>query len=69
MSSQHKIGRWLFALPLAVFGILHLMAGSQMANVVPAWIPGGVVWVYITGAAMLAGAVAMITGKKAKLAS
>ncbi|MFM8179661.1 MAG: hypothetical protein ACKOAG_10835, partial [Candidatus Kapaibacterium sp.] len=40
----------------------------QMAGMVPSWIPGGVLWVYLTGAANVLAAVAFLTGKKVKLA-
>lgn len=38
-----------------------------MAGMVP--IPGGVIWVYLTGVALIAAAVAILIDKKAKLAS
>jgi len=44
-------GRFLYALPMAVFGIMHFMNGSAMSGMVP--IPGGVFWVYVTGAALV----------------
>ncbi len=62
------IGRVLYALPFAVFGIFHLTSASQMAGMVPAWIPGGVFWVYLTGVAMIVAAAAIITKREAKLA-
>ncbi|MFN8431560.1 MAG: DoxX family protein [Spirosomataceae bacterium] len=62
-----KIGRFLLALPMAVFGILHFMAADNMAPMVP--IPGGAIWVYITGVALIAAAVSIIMQKKARLAS
>jgi len=67
MDALPKLGTYLFALPMAVFGIMHFMAGEAMAGMVP--IPGGVIWVYLTGAALLAAAVAIIIGKKAVLAA
>ena len=62
-----KIGRFLLALPMAVFGILHFIGADGMAGMVP--IPGGVIWVYITGIALIAAAVSIIIQKKARLAS
>jgi len=59
-------GRFLYALPMAVFGIMHFMNGSAMSGMVP--IPGGVFWVYLTGAALVAAAAAIISGKQASLA-
>ena len=64
--STLKLGRIIFALPFAVFGILHFMNASAMAGMVP--LPGGVFWVYLTGAAHLAAAISILTGKYARLA-
>lgn len=62
-----KLGRFLLAIPMAIFGILHFMAADSMAPMVP--IPGGVIWVYVTGVALIAAAVSIIIQKKARLAS
>lgn len=61
-----KIGRILFAIPFAVFGMMHFMNASMMAGMVP--IPGGVIWVYLTGACLIAAAIAILIGKYARLA-
>ncbi|MFN8352982.1 MAG: DoxX family protein [Spirosomataceae bacterium] len=63
------LGRYLLALPMAVFGIFHLMNASMMAGMVPSYLPGGVVWVYLTGLCLLAACVSILIGKKAKTAS
>ena len=42
---------------------------TSIAEMVPAAIPGGVLWVYLTGIALIAAAVAILTDKMAKLAS
>ncbi len=60
------IGRYLYALPFAVFGIFHFMNAGQMAGMVP--IPGGVFWVYLTGIAFLAFCVSIIIETKVRLA-
>lgn len=56
-----KISRYLFSLPFIIFGFFHLMAGSNMAGLVP--IPGGVFWVYLTGIAMIAAGVSFLIGR------
>ena len=61
-----KAGRYLFALPMGIFGLFHFMNGSQMAGMVP--IPGGIFWVYLTGAALLAACISILINTKAKLA-
>ncbi|MBN9401103.1 MAG: DoxX family membrane protein ['Candidatus Kapabacteria' thiocyanatum] len=60
------MGRVFFMIPFLVFGIMHLMAGEQMAGMVP--IPGGVIWIYITGIAQIAAAISILTGKQTRLA-
>ncbi|MCB9283299.1 MAG: DoxX family protein [Lewinellaceae bacterium] len=60
-------GRYLLIVPALIFGVMHMMNASEMASMVP--IPGGVVWVYITGLAMIAAAVAVVIGKYDKLAA
>ncbi|WP_428663671.1 DoxX family protein [Runella sp.] len=62
------LGRLLLAIPMAVFGAFHLMNASVMANIVPAYLPGSIVWVYITGVAFIAASLAIILQKGAKIA-
>ena len=62
------VARVLFALPFAIFGISHFMNASAMAGVVPAWVPGGIAWVYITGLALIAASVSIITKRQGALA-
>ncbi|MBL7976089.1 MAG: DoxX family protein [Candidatus Kapabacteria bacterium] len=61
-----NIARILFSVPFLAFGAMHLMSGDQMAGMVP--IPGGVVWIYITGLCEIAAAVSIYTRKKTYLA-
>ncbi len=70
MTNTLKIlGRVLFAVPIAFFGLNHLMNAGNMAGMVPGFIPGGIFWVYLTGVALLAAGISIIIGKKAWLAS
>lgn len=61
-----KGGRYLFALPFAIFGLFHFMSAGDMAGMVP--LPGAVFWVYLTGVALLAAALSLIIEKKVRLA-
>ncbi len=65
----YSIGRILYAIPFGIFGILHLLMADNMAGMVPGFIPGGVIWVYLTGIALLAACVAIAANKHARLAS
>jgi len=67
MGATPTVGRYLYAIPMAIFGIFHFMNGSAMAGMVP--VPGGVFWVYLTGLALLAAGVSIMTGKMAGLAT
>lgn len=69
MNSIGNAGKYLFALPFIIFGIFHFLDGEQMAAVVPDFIPGGVIWVYVTGVAMVAGGLAILVGQMVKPAA
>jgi len=69
MDNLKNIGRIIFAIPFAIFGMMHFMAAGDMAGMVPSWVPGGVFWVYLTGLALVAAAVSLITKKQIYLAS
>ncbi len=62
IDSVSKSGKYIFTIPLIMFGFSHLTQANMMAGMVP--VPGGVFWVYFTGVAMLAAAVAIITNIK-----
>lgn len=65
--ATRTLGRYLFAIPFAVFGFFHFMNAEAMSGMVP--IPGGAIWVYVTGACLIAVAVSIVIGKKDKLAT
>jgi len=44
------------------------MNGTGMAKMVPSFLPGGAIWVYITGAALLLAAIAFFINKYTRLA-
>lgn len=55
-------GRILYGAPFAVFGAMHIAMGSAMAGAVPAFAPGGgTLWIYVTGIAMLAASISIVT--------
>lgn len=67
MSAILSLGRWLYAIPFTLFGVLHFMNADAMGGMVP--IPGGSIWIYLTGAALIAAAVSLLIGKYDKLAA
>jgi putative oxidoreductase len=62
------IGRILFMVPFLMLGLNHFIYADAMAGAVPTWVPGGKIWVYLTGIFNIAGAVAIVSGFKARLA-
>jgi putative oxidoreductase len=63
-----KIGTIFYALVIAFFGINHFITGTGMQKMVPTFLPGGVIWVYITGACLVAAAIAFLIDKQVRLA-
>jgi putative oxidoreductase len=62
------LARILYALPFGVFGVLHFVKSSQMVFVVPSFMPIKMLWVYLTGAAMILACISILIGKMARLA-
>ena len=60
------VARLLFAIPMLIFGVFHLMNAEGMASMAPF---GGVYIVYFTGLALIAGAISIVIKKKAALAA
>jgi len=63
-----KIGTIFYALVIGFFGINHFVDGTGMQKMVPSFLPGGVIWVYLTGAALLAAAISFLINKQTRLA-
>ena len=63
-----KIGTIFYALVIGFFGVNHFLQGTGMAKMVPAFLPGGVVWVYITGSCLLLAAIAFLINRQTRLA-
>lgn len=57
------LGRILFSIPFLAFGLMHLTSANQLAGIVPSWIPGGIIWVYLTGITELCAVASILTGR------
>lgn len=62
-----RVGLTIYSLVIAFFGINHFV-GTGMQHTVPSFLPGGIFWLYLTGAALIAAAIAFLTGKQRALA-
>jgi uncharacterized membrane protein len=52
----------LFAMPLAVFGAEHLCTGKGMVEMVPAYMPWRLFWIYFVGVALVAASLSIALG-------
>ena len=59
------LGKYLYAIPMLMFGANHFMKADMMADYAPF---GGKIMVYVTGVALLAAGISIIIGKYDKLA-
>ena len=62
-------GRLFFAIPMGVFGTEHLVDASDIAQVVPSWMPAHLFWTYLVGVALIAAALSIVLNKHARLAA
>lgn len=62
-------GPLFYAVPMGVFAGDHFVFPTQTAQIVPAWMPWHLFWVYFVGTALLAGAIGLATKKFARLAA
>jgi putative oxidoreductase len=65
MNAVLGLGKYLFAVPFAIFGIFHFMSLDAMAS----FAPGGSISVIISGVGLIAAALSMLIGKLDKLAA
>jgi putative oxidoreductase len=56
-----KLGKYLYAIPMVIFGLFHFLNASAMVGMVP--IPGGVFWIYLTGLSLILAGVSIIIQK------
>ena len=61
-----RLARVVYACALMAFGVSHFAYPGHTASLVPDWLPGHVFWVYFTGSAYVAAAIAVLTGVLAR---
>lgn len=57
------IGRVLFAVPMVLFGLMHLMNAEQMVGLVPTYMLWPLFWVYFTGIALTLAGVSILINR------
>jgi uncharacterized membrane protein len=68
------MGRFTIAVPAIFFGVEHFLhpnnaPGVPLEKMMPPWVPLGVVWSYLTGAALLSTGIALLLRKKDRIAA
>jgi uncharacterized membrane protein len=64
-----KLGRWLFAGSMVIFGVQHFMYAGFIATLVTPWIPWHLFWVYLTGVGMIVAGLCIAIKKLGGLAA
>lgn len=64
-----RLAEMLFALIMGFFGVAHFMDADKMSGAIPDYMPGdGKMWIYATGSALIAAALAILINKFKTLA-
>lgn len=69
MKNLTSLGRILFALPFAIFGINHLLMMDYYIGMLTSFIPLGAYTIILTGLALIAVSISIITKKFVKLST
>lgn len=62
-------GRFLFGIPLLIFGWQHFIAADFIASLIPAWVPFRLFWAYFFGCTFIAAGIAIMTKIAGRLAA
>ena len=68
--NQHILSRiaiFLLAVVLLILGIEHFVNPRSMLIYVPTWVPGGITWVYVVGAACILVAISFLLNRMVKV--
>jgi len=69
--TQHNVSRIavvILGIVIIVFGLYHFIKPKNLIVYVPAFMPGGILWVYLVGAAFVLAGIAFIVHKQVQLA-
>ncbi len=69
--NEHTISRiaiYILSIVMIIFGITHFLQPKSLLNYVPSFLPGGIIWVYLVGAAFILAALSFVLNKQVKLA-
>lgn len=63
------LGKILFALPLLVFGLSHLINAKAMVSyhIVPSYLPYPTIWIILTGVGLILAAISLLVNKYVRI--
>ena len=64
-----RIAIYLLAIVMFFFGLYHFTQPKNLLVYVPPFLPGGILWVYLVGAAFIIVAVSFVTNRMVKVAA
>ena len=64
-----RLGCFLFAFTLVIFGLQHFWDASFAASLIPAWLPGRLFLTYLTGVGLIAAGLSVALGIAVKLSA
>ena len=67
MNKVTFIGKYLFAIPFIIFGILYLVNAESYPSIIT--MTGSVIWIYVAGLVMLLAGITILIGKKDAVAT
>lgn len=69
--THHTVSRIsviILGVVMIIFGLYHFVKPQTLLVYVPAFLPGGIIWVYVVGAAFIMAGIAFIAHKQVQLA-
>lgn len=63
-----RIAVVILSIVLIIFGTTHLMKPKDLFTYVPSYLPGGIMWVYLTGIAFILAGIAFLLHRQVRLA-
>jgi putative oxidoreductase len=65
---MNLLGRFFYALPFMIFSIFYFRNAGTVMEVMPQWMPGGEIWVYISAVIYAFASTSILVLKKTRIA-
>jgi uncharacterized membrane protein YphA (DoxX/SURF4 family) len=67
IAGRYRFGVILFALTILNYGVLHLLYAKEAGDYIPSWVSNHLIWMYVTGAALIGSSLAILLGIRRRL--